>query len=405
MRRERLLTGEEGELVSLLPVGGPAEGVTAQGLRYPLSDETLAAGSSRGVSNASSASRPGSPFGAAFCSRSARGARGGNLVTQCCKAVVLALVALVALTGCGGEEKAPKEVVLVTHDSFAVSKPVRNAFERETGLKLRILQSGDAGEALNRALLTAGDPQGDAFFGVDNTLLSRALLDEDLFEAYDSPELAHVPSDYILDREHRVTPIDHGEVCLNYDKAWFREHGIRPPQSFDDLAELRYRTCLWSRTRHLEPRPGVPARDDRALRLRRLAGLLAELKANGVLVVDGWEEAYTVRFSGSSGKGKRPIVSYASSSPAEVAFAGKPLRGADCGGRFDVLPAGGARGRAARRAQRGRRAEADRFHAHADVPARRPARCSSSPCAKCGCRGRSPSTPSCRSRRSTSRRT
>ena len=52
-----------------------------------------------------------------------------------------------------------------------------------------------------------------------------------------------------------------------------------------------------------------------------------ELKANGVLVVDGWEEAYTVRFSGSSGKGNRPIVvSYASSPPAEVVFAGKPLK-------------------------------------------------------------------------------
>ena len=46
------------------------------------------------------------------------------------------------------------------------------------------------------------------------------------------------------------------------------------------------------------------------------------LRANGVLVVDGWEEAYTVRFSGAAGsKGNRPIVvSYASSPPAEVIF-------------------------------------------------------------------------------------
>jgi thiamine pyrophosphokinase len=51
VRRERTLPGAEGELVSLIPLGGPAEGVTTEGLRYPLSDETLAAGSSRGVSN------------------------------------------------------------------------------------------------------------------------------------------------------------------------------------------------------------------------------------------------------------------------------------------------------------------------------------------------------------------
>ena len=73
--------------------------------------------------------------------------------------------------------------MLVTHDSFAISKPVKAAFERQTGLKLRILQTGDAGAALNRALLTAGKPEGDAFFGVDNNLLTRAL-DGDLLDPY-----------------------------------------------------------------------------------------------------------------------------------------------------------------------------------------------------------------------------
>ena len=243
---------------------------------------------------------------------------------------LLLLLGVAVLASCGGaSEKAPKDVVLVTHDSFAVSKPVRRAFERETGLKLKILQSGDAGEALNRALLTAGNPQGDVFFGVDNNLLSRAL-GEDLLEPYDSPELAHVPQDFVLDREHRVTPIDHGEVCLNYDKAWFRTRGLRPPETFEDLTDLRYRNLLVVEN----PATSTPG----------LAFLLATiahfgfdgwqdywrgLRANGVLVVDGWEEAYTVRFSGSSGKGKRPIVvSYASSPPAEVLFAGMKLSAA-----------------------------------------------------------------------------
>ncbi len=51
IRGERTLTGAPGEIVSLLPVHGPAEGVTTSGLEYPLNDETLAAGTSRGVSN------------------------------------------------------------------------------------------------------------------------------------------------------------------------------------------------------------------------------------------------------------------------------------------------------------------------------------------------------------------
>ncbi len=58
-------------------------------------------------------------------------------------------------TGCGGSGGGgSKEVVLVTQDCFAIPKHVKAAFERESGLKLRILQGGDAGEAVNRALLS-----------------------------------------------------------------------------------------------------------------------------------------------------------------------------------------------------------------------------------------------------------
>ena len=45
------LDGRGGELVTLLPVGGPVQGVRTEGLRYPLDGETLAPGSTRGVSN------------------------------------------------------------------------------------------------------------------------------------------------------------------------------------------------------------------------------------------------------------------------------------------------------------------------------------------------------------------
>jgi thiamine transport system substrate-binding protein len=244
-------------------------------------------------------------------------------VTSCYKAAVALLIALAALAGagCGGSGD-PTAVVLVTHDSFAVSDGVTQAFEQETGLELKILRSGDAGETLTKALLTAGNPQGDVLFGVDNTLLSRAL-DGDVFEPYESPALADVDARFVLDSEHRVTPVDHGEVCLNVDRAWFATRGIEAPRSIDDLDEPRYEGLLVVQN----PATSSPG----------LAFLLATvarygeggwqdywrgLRENDVLVVDGWEEAYTVRFSGAAGsKGTRPIVvSYASSPPAEVIF-------------------------------------------------------------------------------------
>ena len=45
------LDGAPGDLVSLLPLGRPAEGVTTEGLLYPLLDETLQPGPARGLSN------------------------------------------------------------------------------------------------------------------------------------------------------------------------------------------------------------------------------------------------------------------------------------------------------------------------------------------------------------------
>ena len=235
----------------------------------------------------------------------------------------LATAVVLAVAACGGGDDAPTEVVLVTHDSFVMSKEAKADFERESGLTLRILQSGDAGEAVTKALLTAGNPQGDVLFGVDNNLLSRAL-DGDLFESYESPGLASVDERHVLDGENRVTPIDHGEVCLNYDKAELAKRGIDPPGSLDDLVRAAYADLLVVEN----PATSTPG----------LAFLLATiarygdgeewerywraLRENGVLVVDGWEEAYNVRFSGSAGKGDRPlVVSYASSPPAEVIFA------------------------------------------------------------------------------------
>lgn len=248
--------------------------------------------------------------------------------TVCCRLglTLAALAALTGVVGCGGGGATPTKVVLVTHDSFAISKPVKQAFEKESGLTLQILQGGDAGAALNTALLTAGDPQGDVIFGIDDSLLSRAL-EGDLLVEYRSPELGAVDPAF-QPPDPRVTPIDHGEVCLNVDRRWFAAHGLPAPRTLLDLTRPRYRGLLVVQN----PETSSPG----------LAFLLAtvvrfgdpgwqtywrRLRANDVLVVDGWEEAYTQQFSGAAGSpGNRPIVvSYATSPAAEVIFSTKPL--------------------------------------------------------------------------------
>lgn len=251
-------------------------------------------------------------------------------------AAVVVGLGMVGLSACGSSSDSSgsdsggsgsKTVTLVAHDSWAVSKNVLAAFEKQSGYKVKVLEDGDAGQAVNKAILTKDNPQGDVFFGVDNTLLSRAL-DNGLFQSYEAKGSDLIVPEYRADQDqHRVTPIDTGDICVNYDKAYFSEHKLTPPSSFDDLIKPAYKDLLVTENASTSS-PG----------LGFLLGTAAKygdggwedywkkLKANGVKVVDGWEQAYNEEFSGSAGgkkaKADRPlVVSYASSPPAEVIYA------------------------------------------------------------------------------------
>ncbi|MHC3464705.1 thiamine ABC transporter substrate-binding protein, partial [Streptomyces flavovirens] len=74
-------------------------------------------------------------------------------------------------------------------------------------------------------------PRGDVFFGVDNTLRSRAL-DNGLFTPYEAKGLDRDAADVQLDADkHRVTPVDTGDICDNYDKKYFAAEKLDPPTS------------------------------------------------------------------------------------------------------------------------------------------------------------------------------
>ena len=122
---------------------------------------------------------------------------------------------------------------------------------------------------LSKAALTAGNPEGDVMWGVDNTYLSRAV-DAGVFAPYESPALDAIPADLRqLVPDFEATPVDFGDVCVNYDIGWFSEHQLDPPTSFDDLLAARVRRAA----RRREPGdviagPGVPVGDDRHVRRR-----------------------------------------------------------------------------------------------------------------------------------------
>ena len=116
----------------------------------------------------------------------------------------------------------------MTHDSFSASQEVIAAFESQCGCKVTFLKSGDAGLALNKAILSKGNPLADVLYGVDNTFMSRALA-ADIFEPYASPALDQIPDEFKLDPSNSLLPVDYGYVNLNYDKAYFAKNNLAVP--------------------------------------------------------------------------------------------------------------------------------------------------------------------------------
>ena len=243
---------------------------------------------------------------------------------------------LLLLAGCsaGQTETETPILTVMTHDSFAVSADLISSFEEANQVRINFVKAGDTGAALNRLILTSQSAQAEAdvFYGLDNTFLSRALK-ADLFEPYQAPALKDIPQEFQLDPSQRVLPVDYGDVCLNYDKAWFDQKGLPLPATLEDLTDPQYKGLLVVEN----PATSSPG----------LAFMLASiahfgeadwltwwqgLKDNQVVIAPDWETAYYTQFSGSSGRGPQPlVVSYASSPAAELYYAESKLSEAPTG--------------------------------------------------------------------------
>jgi thiamine transport system substrate-binding protein len=249
-------------------------------------------------------------------------------------AAATCLAVTAGLSACGDE---PAAITLVAYDSFPAPDPENPLyvalaeFTESTGIAVEVLLAGDTGTMLSKAELAAGNPEGDVIWGIDNTFLSRAV-GSGVFEPYEAAGLDAVPAEFLaLVPGAEATPVDFGDVCVNYDIAALDALGVEPPITFADLADPAYAGMLTVQN----PATSSPG-------LAFLMGSIAEfgtdgwegfwddLVANDVEVVDSWTSAYYESFSWAGGD--RPmVVSYGSSPPFEVLFAAEPMDAAPTG--------------------------------------------------------------------------
>ena len=253
--------------------------------------------------------------------------------------VVLGLLCagIIGLTACGSSagpassppataaSAGPSTVRLLAHESFVVSEQLVADLKAQTGITLEVITAGDAGSMVAGAILAAGAPTADVIFGIDNTLISRAV-DAGVLEPYTASDAASLITELRGDTAGGlVTPIDYGDVCVNIDDTWFAKQSVTPPNTLADLATPEYRDLLVVQ----DPATSSPG-------LAFLLATIAEygdawpdywsaLQANGVKVAASWTDAYTGQFTAGGGGGPRPlVVSYATSPPAEIVYAAEP---------------------------------------------------------------------------------
>ena len=237
-----------------------------------------------------------------------------------CKIIPAVLFALLASRALPA---APVELRVLTHSSFAATQSVLDAFQKEFNVHLQFSAGGDAGETLNKAILSNGNPLADVLYGVDNTFMGRALA-ADILEPYASPALRDIPKALQLDPSNRLLPVDVGYVTLNFDRKYFSQRNLEVPRSLEDLTRPAYKGMLVVEN----PATSSPGLAFLLATVSRFGetgaqtweSYWAALRQNDVLVVNGWDDAYFNEFS-AGGKGKRPIVVSYGTSPAYELYA------------------------------------------------------------------------------------
>lgn len=224
-------------------------------------------------------------------------------------------------TGPTGDDSTVRSVRLLTYDSFALPEAAAAAFEEQTGAQIEVIATGDSGTMLTGALLSAGDPEADVIFGIDDTSASRAV-EGGLLDPVAAEVVGSVPERFRPDgaAAELLVPIDTGDVCMNIDSEWFAAEGIAAPETLEQLTDRAYRDLLVVPS-PVTSSPGLAFLIGTVDRYGEQGWLeyWKQLGDNGVRVRPSWDDAYSTDYTVSGGD--RPIVlSYASSPPAEVIF-------------------------------------------------------------------------------------
>ena len=219
----------------------------------------------------------------------------------------------------------------------------------------------------------------DALFGIDNTFLTPRARRRPLRSVHGEGSRRRCPRSSSSISEHRVTPIDSGEVCVNDDLAWFGHdgHPRRAHVARRSRRSPRTRSCSWSRTRRRRRR-GSRSCSRRSRSTATTGGRTTGSRCGPTACA--WStagtQAYDTDFTASGASGDRPlVVSYGDRPRGRRRVLRRQEDDADgrCRARHVLRSRSSSRACCTARKNPAGAQGADRLHAHRAVPGGHPA--------------------------------
>jgi thiamine transport system substrate-binding protein len=205
-------------------------------------------------------------------------------------AVFLIAVLVLSLAGATKPVKAEETLTVYSYNSIEPwMKQIVPTFEKEYGVKVRLVLLGDAGQVLSRLIMEKDNPQADVVVGIDNSYLQKAIK-AGVLVPYKPENAKYIPEWIIknFDPNFYLTPYDYGAIAVVYKKSVLKN----PPKTFEELTKPEWKGKLIVE----DPRTSSTGM---AFLLWTIAVYgdkwpyyWEALKNNGIIIVKGWSAGW-----------------------------------------------------------------------------------------------------------------
>ncbi len=221
---------------------------------------------------------------------------------------VMALAMVCIFAQSTSEVSSQKTLTVYAYSTFCgdwgAAGSIIPAFEEKTGIKVNLVDGGNATETLNKVILEGDKTSCDVIIGITDDMAHNAY---GILESYNSPYLSTIPSEYIFDKENRLIPFDYGFFAFILDKS----SGLEAPASLTDLTKDEYK----GKVILIDPRGGSSVGLGLMMWTKNVLGenwtdWWKTMSDNALTMTSGWSAAW-----GLFTEGEAPLVISYTSSP------------------------------------------------------------------------------------------